>query len=113
MKVGAVTVTYNSSAVLNDFLSSFLHQSYQDLRLYIVDNASTDDTLTQVARVASPGICVIANAENVGIATGNNQGIHAALEDGCDSILLMNNDTAFGPDLVGKLVSGISEFSCG
>ena len=82
MKVGVVTVTYNSSFVIDGFLRSLLQQTHADFLLYIVDNASTDTSLEQVARYPDPRIHVIANASNCGIAEGNNQGIRSALQAG-------------------------------
>lgn len=112
MRIGAVTVTYNSGAVIDGFMESLLRQSYQDLLLYVVDNASSDDTLAKVGKYTWGNLRLIINSENVGIAEGNNQGIRCAVEDGCDAVLLINNDTEFGPELVGRLVSGLKEHGC-
>jgi GT2 family glycosyltransferase len=112
MKIGAVTVTYNSGEVIEGFLRSLLAQTHGDFILYVVDNASRDDTLGRVARCHDPRIVVIANTTNAGIAEANNQGIRAALASGCDAVLLINNDTEFEPALVRKLVSGLQESGC-
>jgi GT2 family glycosyltransferase len=111
-KVGIVTVTYNSANVVDDFLVSLLAQTHRDFVLFIVDNASHDDTLARVADYKDERIKVIANAENLGIAEGNNQGIRASLEVGCDSVLLINNDTLFGPQFVGQLINTLQNFHC-
>jgi GT2 family glycosyltransferase len=111
-KIGVVTVTYNSAQVLDGFLSSLLRQSHTDFLLYVVDNASSDDTLKHLARYDDCRILLIANQKNVGVARGNNQGIRAALEAGCDSVLLINNDTEFGPELLANLADGLDRFEC-
>ena len=110
--IGVVTVTYNSAQVLDGFLSSLLGQSQRNFLLYVVDNASSDDTLERLARYDDRRIVLIANRENVGVAHGNNQGIRAALETGCDSVLLINNDTEFGPDLLLSLCTGLRDYRC-
>ena len=48
MKIGVVTVTYNSSLVLEDFFSSIENQDFLDFHLYIIDNNSKDNTLSKI-----------------------------------------------------------------
>jgi GT2 family glycosyltransferase len=110
--VGAVTVTFNSEAVIGPFMDSMLKQDYRDFRLYVIDNASSDGTLRAIAEYRDPRMVVIANRENVGVAEGNNKGIRAALADGCDAVLLINNDTVFGPDLISGLFAALAEHEC-
>src|SRR5579862_9142466 len=105
--IGIVTVTYNSGLVIDDFLRSLLAQTYRDFILYIVDNASSDRTLSLVNGYNDPRICIIANSGNLGIAKANNQGITLALSAGCNYVLLVNNDTEFGPALLATLVTGM------
>ena len=93
-KIGVVTVTYNSGAVIRDFVESLLKQTHRDFLLYVIDNASTDDTVALFADYPAPRIVVVRNPSNVGVAEGNNLGIRAALRDGCTSVLLINNDTS-------------------
>lgn len=103
--VGLVTVTYNSGVVLQDFLESVVHQEGVRFTLYAVDNASVDDTLDILARYADRlDLRVMPNAENLGIAVGNNQGTVAALADGAAWILFVNNDTVLEPHAVASLV---------
>lgn len=105
--IGIVTVTYNSGDVVDEFIQSIRAQSWTNFRLYVVDNASRDDSLERL-RTGFAGDSryrEIANANNCGIARGNNQGTSAALADGCDYVLLLNNDTVFAPDLLAGMVA--------
>ena len=102
--LGMVTVTYNSGDVLPDFLRATTGQTFQDFRLFIIDNDSRDVTRELLARVDDPRIVVTLNDKNLGVAEANNQGILGALESGCDRILLINNDTDFPADTLEKLV---------
>ncbi len=111
-RIGVVTVTYNSSAVLPEFLHSLEQQTHRDFRLYAVDNASRDDSLEQLRRWGDQRLFLTSNADNVGVAAGNNQGIRAALDDGCEYVLLLNNDVVFGPDLFRQLQDGMVEHRC-
>ncbi|MBP9136644.1 MAG: glycosyltransferase family 2 protein [Chitinophagales bacterium] len=104
MKIGIVTITFNSGDVLIPFMECIKNQTYTDYFLYIVDNISTDNTLEITANYTEDKrIKIIANDKNVGVAAGNNQGIKQALEDGCDALLILNNDVEFEPTLLQKL----------
>lgn len=111
-KIGVVTVTYNSELVIREFLDSLRKQTLADFVLYLVDNASKDRTLEIVRQCSELSIVVIANAENLGVAEGNNQGIRAALADDCECVLLLNNDTTFPPDFLTELYDGLDRFHC-
>lgn len=105
--LGIVTVTYNSESVIDEFLESMDRQLNNDWRLYVVDNASRDATLAKVCDRYGKNdrVIVIANTVNVGVAVGNNLGIRAALDDGCGSVMLLNNDTVFAEDLFSGMVA--------
>jgi len=58
-----------------------------------VDNGSTDGSaLKLVAGYKDDQIRVILNSENLGFASGCNKGILRAIADGCEYLLLLNND---------------------
>jgi GT2 family glycosyltransferase len=105
--VGVVTVTFNSASVIKDFMDSLLKQTQAEFVLYIIDNASTDETLRLLAKYKDLRIVVVRNSTNVGVAEGNNIGIRAALKDGCMSVLLINNDTVFDSCLLSQLSEGL------
>ncbi len=111
-RVGVVTVTYNSGLVIDEFLKSLLAQTHSNFLLYAIDNASSDDTLARLGSYQDDRIVVVPNRENLGFAAGTNLGIQAALDATCHSVLVINNDTAFGPQLIENLLAGLSEHSC-
>lgn len=110
--IGIVTVLYNSSGVLDDFFRSLEEQTYKDFVLYIIDNNSPDNSL-EVASVLSKAVTfrsvILPQKENWGVAKGNNIGIQKALEDGCDFILLSNNDIELQKNTIQELINGIYE----
>jgi GT2 family glycosyltransferase len=110
-RVGIVTVTYNSGSFLDAFFDSCRSQSIAGWRMYAIDNASVDDSLDRLRQVASTDvrIHVVVNEKNVGVAEGNNQGILQALADGCEWVLLLNNDTTFAPDMLVELLAACSD----
>lgn len=111
-KIGVVTVTYNSGEVIDDFMQSMLSQSHENFILYVVDNASTDNTLERLKNYNDTRIVIIPNGTNVGVAAGNNQGIKESLRAECSHVLLINNDTVFDKDLMQYLLKGLQEHQC-
>lgn len=112
MSIGVVTVTYNSGTVLAPFLRSLASQSYRNFRLYAVDNASRDDSVELLKSWSDMRRTLILNQNNLGIAEGNNQGVRAALADGCDCVLFLNNDIEFEPETFQILIDEIETLRC-
>jgi GT2 family glycosyltransferase len=111
--IGVVTVTFNSGAVLPQFLECAFRQTHRDFILFVVDNASKDDTVRILRESTDERLRVIANPDNRGVAEGNNQGIRSALEAGCNSVLLVNNDTEFDAELFSQLDEGLEKHGVG
>jgi len=107
--IGVVTVTYNSASVIRGFMDSLLPQTHSEFNLYLIDNASSDETVALLANYRDSRVSIIRNHDNVGVAEGNNIGIRAALKDGCAFVLLINNDTVFDSDLLSKLMEGLRQ----
>jgi GT2 family glycosyltransferase len=85
-------------------LASLALQDYERLQIIVVDNGSTDDSITRIAPL-HPSIRIIRNAANLGFAGGNNVGIRLALEGGADYVWLLNNDTEVPSNTASKLVA--------
>ena len=88
--VSVVIVTWNSAPVLAGCLDALsANPPSVPWEAIVVDNGSTDATVA-LARGYAPGVRVIVNEGNRGLAAANNQGIAAA---GGDLVLLANPDT--------------------
>ena len=111
-KIGLVTITYNSADVLQPFLDCVWQQTHNNLVLYVVDNASADATLSILAKDRDSRLKIINNSTNFGVAKANNQGIESAITDGCNQVLIINNDVEFETTLIEKLLQGQAEKSC-
>jgi len=111
-RIGVVTVTFNSAGVISDFMNSLLQQTGADFILYIVDNASSDETVQRISEYRDSRVVLLRSPTNLGVAEGNNIGIHAAMKNGCASVLLINNDTVFGPDLISELSQALAQHGC-
>lgn len=111
-KIGIVTVTYNSSKVIDEFITSVFYQTFKNYILYVVDNASSDNTLAIITEYKDSRLVIMPNKTNIGVAAGNNIGIKQALRDGCDGVLLINNDTSFENNLFYKLLEMFHNNDC-
>jgi GT2 family glycosyltransferase len=111
-KIGVVTITYNSADILQPFLDCVWSQTHDDLVLYVVDNSSSDSTLSILKKNNNSRLIIIENKINFGVAKANNQGIIKAIEDGCNQILIINNDVEFEPMLIEKLIKVQEKKNC-
>jgi GT2 family glycosyltransferase len=85
-------------------LASLVEQDYPALRILVVDNGSTDDSVARI-RAAFPQITVLEAGANLGFPSGCNLGIRQAMREGAEFIWLLNNDTVAPPDTCSKLVA--------
>ena len=101
--VQAVVVNWNGKEVLEPCLRTLLASSYPNLSVLVVDNASTDGSALLV-RDKFPSVRVSEQSSNLGFAAGVNAGLKAALDDGADYVLLLNNDIELDVSAVSALV---------
>lgn len=101
LNVWLVVLTWNGLADTMDLLSSF---RAEPARILVVDNGSTDGTLTKV-RESYPDVHTLQTGANLGYAGGNNAGISFAMSAGADIIAILNNDTLVEPGFLTPLVS--------
>lgn len=88
-----VTANWNGEKVLENFLASLSKQSFQDFKLYLVDNGSHDNSKQIIGKyMNSINIELISLTENKGFAIANNIGITKAIEDDSTHIITLNND---------------------
>lgn len=114
-KIGIVTVLYNSANVLPGFFDSLAKQTYRDFVLYAIENKSPDaslDTVKALAKDAPFETIIIEAEDNGGVAKGNNLGIERAIADGCQLVLLANNDIEFGADTIRLLLESMRANKC-
>lgn len=92
--VAVLVVTWNSAAVLPEFLASLPEgMAGVDWRLVVADNDSADDTVALLRRLA-PGATVVQTGRNAGYAAGVNAalGAAAAWEGGFRAAMVCNPD---------------------
>jgi GT2 family glycosyltransferase len=98
MKIGLVTVLYKSDNVLPDFFKSIAIQTYKNYVLILVDNSASIDTKKIIEELNIQYNLPLLHLEmesNIGVAAANNVGIKSAFSNGCNDILILNNDIVF------------------
>lgn len=129
VSVGVVVVAFNSEDVIRDCIQSLLSSSHRNLRIVVVDNASTDGTmkvlhdldagpsgvtvlaaeerLKRVTREASdcPDVMVLRSAVNLGYAGGVNLGLDFLMAQDCDLYWVLNPDCRVFPETASAFVA--------
>lgn len=104
--VAIIIINWNSYDYTYDCINSLGKIHYDSAEIILVDNASTDDSVTRL-RQKFPSIHFVLNEENLGFTGGNNVGIEYALQNEYDYLLLLNNDTFVQPDFLSVLINSI------
>jgi hypothetical protein len=95
----AIVLNWNGREDTLRCLDSLQHVEHSELRIVCVDNGSVDGS-QEAARERFPGVQLIEAGANLGYAGGNNLGIRAALGDGAEWVMLVNNDATVAPDVI-------------
>jgi GT2 family glycosyltransferase len=100
--VYVIILSWNDcNAVMGSITS--LMQSDAAIHVLVVDNASSDDTVTQV-RTRFPSVSIIVNEQNLGFAKGCNIGIESALANGAEYVFLLNQDCKIDHSCIGEML---------
>ena len=100
-KVAIVILNYNTRPLLERFLPSVLATEYGNKEVWVVDNASTDDSASYIKQHFAEDIKLLVSPENYGYAGGYNW----ALEHiEADYYVLLNSDVRVPADWLSPLV---------
>ena len=105
-KIAVVIVTFNGEIWLKKNLNSLLNSNYP-IDIIIVDNASTDKTISTIKEFST--VELIQSKENLGFGKANTIGIDFALKKGADAVFLLNQDTWIYENTISSLVEALLE----
>lgn len=94
-----IIVTYNGMLWIDTCLNSCC-----DHQIIIVDNASTDETISFI-ETKYPRIILLKQNTNIGFGQANNIGISHALNQGAEHVFLLNQDAYLVGDVLENLIS--------
>lgn len=98
--VSVIIVNYNSGVRLRQCLEHLAAQSFRDFEVIVVDNASTDDSIS----TAGDGFSLIEAGSNLGFAAANNLAAKSARGTW---LAFINPDAYAAPDWLEKLMQAI------
>lgn len=104
--ISVIVPVYNMEVFLPQCLDSILKQTYQDLEVIVVDDASADATMDVIRRYREldPRVRVIRKNSNEGVSFARNDGLNAATGD---YLLFVDGDDWIEPDTCARAMECI------
>lgn len=101
--VSVIILNYNGHNYIENCLSSVLGINYSNFEVVLVDNASTDDSLSIAKTMfgTDSRLRIVQNKENLGFSGGNNIGFEWSKGE---YVAFLNNDTIVDPNWLSSLV---------
>lgn len=101
-RVHIVIVNFNNWPDTLECIQSLEHLDYRPFWVLIVDNGKQESGIPQFG---ADNVRVVGVGRNLGFAGGVNTGVRIALDEDCEYIWILNNDTVVRPDSLGMLVA--------
>lgn len=98
-----IIVTYNGIKWIDECIQSLLDNTLK-VSIIVVDNNSSDNTVSFIKEKYNEDVFLIESKENLGFGKGNNLGLSYALKKGADYVFLLNQDAYIEKDTLEKLV---------
>lgn len=108
-KISVVIPSYNHRHFIEKAVESVLNQSERDLELIVIDDGSTDDSLTYLRQINDPRFTLV-EQENAGAHNAINRGLEVAKGD---YLAILNSDDIFHPDRLRRCIEALQQGSAG
>ena len=102
--VSVIIPTYNRAYLIEQAIYSVLNQTYPNIELIIVDDASNDNTESIIKNFNDARISCIKQKQHAGAAAARNKGI---LESRGEFISFLDSDDTINPEKIQKQVNAI------
>ena len=106
---GIVICNYNKCDYVLGCIQSVLESKTDDYDLYVVDNASTDDSAEKIQELYGDRLNLIVNEENLGGSGGFNTGIRKVVSAGYKYVWCLDNDVLVDEEALTYLVKFLDE----
>ena len=108
MKISIVMTAYNMNQYIGQAIESCLNQTHEDIELVIVEDCSTDDTLSVIESYMKMDdrIKLVVHEKNMGAGWGRHDGINAATGD---YFITVDADDWLAPTFIESLVKKAEE----
>lgn len=108
-KIGIVICNYNKREYVVNCIQSVLESKEKDFDIYVVDNASTDDSVEAIQNTYGNRVTVLVNSENLGGSGGFNTGIRKVLEGEYEYLYCLDNDVLVDENAIGALAAYLDD----
>ena len=105
-KVSVIIPVHNSEKYIKDCIDSVIHQSYSNLEIIVVDDASNDSTISIIKNISDKRIKLVSLKENVGVALARNKGIEVSTGE---LICFLDSDDYWYPNKIQKQLDFIHD----
>lgn len=99
MNLSIIIVNFNTSDLLRNCLTSIFNQKGVEYEVWVVDNASRDDSI-QMVENDFPKVKLIKNSQNIGFARGNNVALRQAQGE---YLFLLNSDAILKEETLSRI----------
>lgn len=106
MKISIVTTAYNIENYIKECIDSLLAQTYKNIEIILVNDCSTDSTISVVSQYNDDRIKIINHAVNMGAGWARRTGIEASTGD---YVITVDGDDWISPTFIEDLVNNAKE----
>ena len=105
-----IILNWNGKDLTLDCLKSLSKVQYDNYKVLVVDNGSTDDSV-KVIEQKIPNVEILQLNKNIGYAAGNNAGFEYIKNKNPEYVIFSNNDTIVDKIFIGPLVKPLMKNS--
>jgi glycosyltransferase involved in cell wall biosynthesis len=104
MKVGILIPCYNEEEYITEAVNSALNQTYENYRIYISDDRSTDNSWEIIKELRNDKISSYRLTSNKGIAFAMNNAANRAIKDDCDFVFVFGADDILESNTISEVI---------
>lgn len=109
--IGIVVCNYNKQDYIINCIKSIFASTIDDFDVFVVDNASGDDSVRMIRETFGDRLTLIVNEDNLGGSGGFNTGLREALKYDYEYLMCVDNDVVLASDAIEKLRTFLQEHS--
>lgn len=98
--IAVIICNYNGGKDTLNCIESVLTQTYEDIDIYVVDNASTDASVEMIQKKYANQVTILLNERNMGGSGGFGRGIRYCLEKKYEYLVLIDNDAIIASNMI-------------
>lgn len=108
-EIAVVICNYNGKEYIIRCIDSLIKQKKQKADIYVVDNASCDDSVDVIKQAYGDGVYIYINSENLGGSGGFGRGIRESIKKDYKYIMLMDNDAVADDNVIDSMYDYLEE----